>query len=122
MALYKKLTPDFYFSDDRGALAQLVHSGYRQINILESKKGVTRGAHYHKCSSEAFYVVEGSLQVILKKGDETERIAFQKNDFFLIEPGVSHSFFFDRDCLLVALYDIPIEQNDGTKDIYSENI
>lgn len=120
MALYEKLTPDFCFSDDRGELVQLIHDGYKQINILESKKGVTRGAHYHKRSSEVFYVVEGSLKVTLSAKGEEEQVKFHKNDFFLIRPGVTHSLFFDEDCLLVALYNIPIEQDDGTKDIYAE--
>jgi len=120
VALYERLTPDYCFSDERGELVQLAHAGYTQINILESKKGTMRGAHYHKHSSEAFYVAKGSLKVLFKRGPEQEQVKFKKNDFFLIRPGVMHSLFFDEDCLLAALYDVPIEQDDGTKDIYTE--
>lgn len=120
LALYERLTPDYCFSDERGNLVQLAHAGYRQINILESKKGVVRGDHYHKQASEAFYVVNGSLEVTLKKGVEQEQARFRKGDFFLIPPGVMHSLFFNETCTLVALYDIPVEKEDGTKDIYCE--
>lgn len=39
MALYEKLDVDVRFSDERGTFVQLIHGGYRQVNILESKKG-----------------------------------------------------------------------------------
>ena len=101
-------------------MVQLVHAGYRQINILESKKDVVRGGHYHKHSSEVFYVADGCLNVTFRKDAEQEHVRFQKGDFFLIKPGVIHSLSFCEDCLLIALYDVPIERDDGTKDIYSE--
>ena len=46
--LIEILKPDFVFEDERGKLTQLVHDGYRQMNIIFSKKDVLRGNHYHK--------------------------------------------------------------------------
>ena len=122
MALYERLKTDFRFTDERGELVQLTHDGYAQVNILESKKGVLRGAHYHKISREAFYVISGSLLVSLKKGRAWEQVRFQKGDFFLIPPGVIHSLFFSEECTLAALYDIPVEKENGMKDIYVEEV
>lgn len=118
--LYTKLYSDFEHMDDRGKLVQLVHDGYRQINVLETKKGVTRGGHYHKICHEAFYVIIGSVKVMLKKEDNTEEVLFAQNDFFMIDPGVVHSMYFPEDCLMVQMYDIPVELGNGKKDIYLE--
>ena len=57
-----------------------------------------------------------------KRGEEQEIVRFLKNDFFLIEPYTIHRMSFCEDCVLIALYDVPIEKEDGTKDIYSEEI
>ena len=41
--MYKTLKPDFTFTDERGTLVQLVHSGYTQVNVITTEKGVVRG-------------------------------------------------------------------------------
>lgn len=122
MALFKRLTPDFAFEDVRGKLTQLVHGGYTQINVLESRNGVFRGGHFHKVSREAFFVVSGQVEVTLKKGDERGTELFCPGDFFEIGPFVVHSMRFPEDCVLVAMYDIPVEREDGTKDIYADEV
>ena len=63
MELYERVRPDFEFSDTRGALVQLVHEGYEQVNVLTTRAGVTRGGHYHKETAEAFFVVDGRVTV-----------------------------------------------------------
>ena len=103
------LNPDFAFSDERGSLYQLVHSGWQQVNVSKTYKGTIRGGHYHKETREAFFVIEGQLEVELKSGD-----------FFMIEPYAVHSFTFMDDTLMVALYDKPVEKSDGSKDIFKK--
>ncbi len=118
--MYKIKEPDFEFSDNRGSLIQLVHEGYNQINVLISKKGVERGGHYHKISREAFYVIDGSVEVKFSSdGQASETHIFNTGDFFEIEPLVVHSMFFPEDCTMIAMYDICVEKDDGTKDIYA---
>ena len=119
MALFEKLLPDFAFEDGRGKLTQLVHGGYTQVNVLESRKGVLRGGHFHKQSREAFFVVSGQVEVTLKKGLEQQTVP---GDFFEIAPFVVHSMRFPEDCVLVAMYDIPVEYADGAKDIYVNEV
>ena len=36
--LYKRLSVDFEHEDDRGKLAQLVHKGFSQVNVLETDR------------------------------------------------------------------------------------
>ena len=39
---------------------------------------------------------------------------------FLVPPYVMHSFKYKEDSLLVAMYDLGVEYEDGTKDIHTE--
>ena len=120
MNLYKTRCIDFQHVDDRGSLSQLVHDGFKQINVLESKKGVERGSHFHKESIEAFYVISGSVKVTLWSKSDKEEVIFNKGDFFEIHPFILHNMLFLSDCLMVQMYDIPVERPDGKKDIYME--
>ena len=120
MSLYTLRKIDFQHKDERGSLTQLVHDGFRQINVLETKKGSTRGAHFHKVSREAFYVINGSVEVLFQNKETTEKVVFHPGDFFEIQPYVLHNMVFPEDCLMVQMYSIPVENN-GIKDIYMED-
>lgn len=120
MNLYSLKKIDFQHVDSRGSLTQLVHDGFKQINVLLSNKGAKRGAHYHKRAIEAFYVFSGSVEVTLWNKSNREIVVFKKGDFFEIHPYVLHDMFFPEDCLMVQMYDVPVENNDGTKDIFTE--
>ena len=121
MEMYKLRDVDFQHKDDRGSLTQLIHDGYRQINVLESVKGSVRGAHFHKRSTEAFYLISGSVEVEFKCKAEMKKVTFHQGDFFEINPFVLHNMYFPEDCLMVQMYDIPVENSDGTKDIFTED-
>ena len=118
--LIKVLEPNFTFSDDRGVLTQLVRTGYNQINVVESKAGVFRGNHYHKDNNEVFFVVSGAFSLIVEKENIQETYLFSAGDMFLVPPFVIHSFDYVEDTILVAMYDKGVENEDGTKDIYSK--
>ena len=47
---------------------------------------------------------------------------FLQGDFFVLEPGTVHSLSFPEDCILVALYDQPVERDVGSKDIIFSDI
>lgn len=114
--MLKVLKTDFEFSDERGTITQLIHEGYKQINVITSKKGVFRGGHYHKENDEAFYIVSGSLKVTVNENTYD----FHSGDFFGIEANDMHSFLFTEDTLLVSMYSNGVEHQDGSKDIYTE--
>ena len=78
MVLFKRRKVDFENVDYRGSLTQLIHDGFEQINVLKSNKGAKRGAHFHKRSIEAFYVIEGSVEVLFRSKDEQETVVFKK--------------------------------------------
>ncbi len=117
--LIEFIKPDFEFSDDRGALTQLVHSGWNQVNYITSVAGAFRGDHYHLQNKEAFFVVSGSFKLLLKHNQtgETAEYDIKTGDFFIIYPNVTHSFDYTTDTALISLYDQGVELPDGTKDI-----
>ena len=115
------MNPDFIFNDDRGSLTQLVHDGWKQINVIFSKRNCVRGRHFHKQNREAFYVISGKLELNVKDSDSHEEaFVFSSNDMFAISPNVIHSFNFLEDTWLVSMYSNGVELGEGKKDIYSE--
>jgi quercetin dioxygenase-like cupin family protein len=114
------MTPDFTFSDSRGTLTQLVRTGYRQVNVIESNVGSERGGHYHKQNKETFFVVQGSFRLDVSKDGISETYQFHKGDMFSIPPFVSHSFVFLENTILVSMYENGVELTDGKKDIYKD--
>ncbi len=120
MRMYRTRNVDFQHKDERGSLTQLIHDGYKQVNVLESKSGAIRGAHFHKRAIEAFYLISGRVEVEFKTPDEKKTKIFKEGDFFEIEPFVLHNMYFLENCLMVQMYDIPVENEDGSKDIYME--
>lgn len=115
--MLKRLTPDFHFEDERGEINQLVHEGYRQVNLVRSRAGAVRGGHFHRLNNEAFFIIEGSVRVTVSNAERTESETFSKGDMFLIEKGCPHDFEFIEDTTLIGLYDLGVELEDGSKDI-----
>lgn len=121
--MVNRLNLDFEFSDSRGELVQLVHGGFKQVNVLTSHQGAIRGKHFHKVVKEAFYVIYGQVELIcytFGHEEESEKYIFKKGDFFEIQPGTVHSMFFPVECIMVQMYNNPVITKNGKKDIYSE--
>lgn len=112
------LEPNFKFSDERGSLTQLVREGYRQVNIITSKAGIIRGGHYHKLNREAFYIIKGSLDLIVSRDDINKKYHFSKGEMFAISPLTAHAFDFPEDTIMISMYDKGVEMENGEKDIY----
>jgi dTDP-4-dehydrorhamnose 3,5-epimerase-like enzyme len=87
----------FNYKDDRGSIQGIINQGnWREVNLIESDKGVIRGNHYHKSSKELFIIIEGQIEVVVervgKKSSNKETYTVKAGDVFLIEPMVLHSF------------------------------
>ena len=118
--LVEFLTPNFSFTDSRGFLYQLCRDGWKQINVSKTLAGTFRGGHYHKDTKEAFFIIDGEISAELKKNSKKENYIFKTGDFFVINSYILHSFTFNKDTLMIALYDKGVEKHDGTKDIFKE--
>lgn len=115
------IEPNFIFESDKGQLTQLVREGWKQVNVVQYHKGVISGGHYHKYNVECFYVVSGNISLTVWKADcEKESYEFHSGDMFMIDKNVFHTFVYNEDSILVALYDNGVEMDGNTKDIWSE--
>ncbi|MBO5353623.1 MAG: cupin domain-containing protein [Lachnospiraceae bacterium] len=117
--LIKFIKPDFEFESEKGLLVQLVHAGWNQVNVLKSPKGSKRGGHFHKENEEAFYIIDGSVKLILDSDEEHEETNLKRGDMFMISPYLLHNFEFYEDTTMVSMYSKGVEHEDGTKDIYA---
>jgi dTDP-4-dehydrorhamnose 3,5-epimerase-like enzyme len=92
---------DRYFitKDSRGALEGLIDFGtWEEINYIYSESGVTRGHHYHKYTSEAFFIISGKIKITTQKVDQEKLIGLiefhtvNKGQVFIINPKTFHIF------------------------------
>lgn len=118
--LVKIIEPNFIFDNEKGKLVQLVREGWNQINVITSKAGTNRGGHFHKINNEGFYIINGKINLTLKKDGIEENYIFQDGDMFVISPYQLHIFEFIEDTVLVSMYDVGVELPNDEKDIYTE--
>lgn len=55
------LYPESVNQDTRRSLTQLLTADIQQINVYEAKIGSILGDHFHKSTTEYFYILSGTL-------------------------------------------------------------
>ena len=85
--------PTNAFEDDRGAIKDLmVHEPIDSITVITSKKGVTRGNHYHKDTSQWVYVQSGRLKALTQiEGEDVVVTILETGDVQKAEPLERHA-------------------------------
>lgn len=118
--MVKFVEPEFSFKDSRGSLFQLFSNGWKQINVSYTNKGETRGGHYHIKNKEVFFVISGEfvLSVENMKTGENSTYNVKKNDMFIIEPYLKHTFFYTSNTITVAAYNIGFILPNKLKDVF----
>lgn len=65
-----------------------------EINLIETKKNITRGNHYHKFTKELFYILEGDIEIkvlnIFTKKEQS--FTAKPHMVFIIDPYEVHTF------------------------------
>lgn len=118
--LIETMQPDFIFENEAGSLKQLVHEGWKQINVITSAGNAVRGGHYHKSNKEGFYIISGSFTLKVWMKDISEEYEFKAGDMFAILPYVFHTFIYHEDTVLVSMYSNGVEISESEKDIWTE--
>ena len=72
--------------------------------------------------NEAFYIIDGEIEISLVKGEQKEKVTVKNGDFFVLKPYAVHSFLFKQNTTMVALYDKGVEEENGVKDIYPAEV
>jgi quercetin dioxygenase-like cupin family protein len=87
--------------DDRGKIADIFYN--EQINhvaIITSKKGISRGNHYHKQTTQHTLVTKGSLIYLSQPSDKSEpvkAVLLKPGDIATSSPGEVHAMLFPED-------------------------
>ena len=116
----KRLKSNFKFSDKRGLFIEVWKSKrWKRMNYLFCKKGYIRGGHYHKKSSELFFIIEGACEVnvINLKTNKKNKLKVKAEDIFVIEPYELHYIKALRDSKIIAVLDTL--GNSSRYDMYS---
>jgi dTDP-4-dehydrorhamnose 3,5-epimerase-like enzyme len=97
----KKIKIKTAFRDNRGSIKDLFYK--ERINhvahIITKKKGVIRGNHYHKKTTQFIYIVSGSLNYWYKKLHSSKKammIRVLKGEIVKTPPYEIHALTFDE--------------------------
>lgn len=107
----KKIKPYFKNKDLRGKMLGIGQFHWmKEANYIESKKGSTRGGHYHKKTKELFFIIEGKIKVKVENLNTNYQKTFTVNkmDIFLIEPYDVHTFYILEDAKWINVLSCPM--------------
>jgi len=94
------ITPYFSRTDDRGEFIGLLNNGqWEEVNYLFTKAGEIRGNHFHRETTEIFYIISGTIKVTIISPTGTPlTYDIKSGDLFEIPPGEIHTFHCQSDC------------------------
>jgi mannose-6-phosphate isomerase-like protein (cupin superfamily) len=114
--LYQIIPHYFKSADARGNIVGLLNTGlWRELNLISSDAGVTRGGHYHKETEECFVILSGRIRVEFRIPVEAggwfrEEHLFGAGDVFIVKTQVEHTFFILEKAQWINLLTKPIDQ------------
>lgn len=93
-------------SDFRGIIADVFYdSNIHHIAMINSKKGATRGDHYHKETTQYTLVLKGKLQYWHRKVESNQKakmVTMGRGDMIKSPPLIIHSFRFLTDNQMIV--------------------
>ena len=122
---------DFVFSpkvnsDQRGSFIELLKSEKGgQVSVSVSKKGVTRGNHYHDTKMEKFIVIKGEARITLRHLGNDEMLVFDVDGECMqevtIPVGYTHNIENLGDELILLIW-VNEEFDNEKPDTYAESV
>mgnify|MGYP001242511157 CR=1 FL=1 len=109
----KKLKTNFEFADERGEFIEVWRGDqWKEMNFFTASKGVVRGGHYHKETSELFFVTSGlcKVEIINLETEQNEKFSAGYKDIFLVEPYEVHFITAIEDLKVVTLLSRPFNR------------
>lgn len=108
-----EIEPEFIIEDPRGRLIQVTSKSiWKQLNVIIRKKGTLGGGHYHKKTSEFFYVFSGKLilKIYSLSDCKTSSSVVKQGSCFEVIPMQQHYMKFQEDTALIVLYSEAFDQ------------
>jgi quercetin dioxygenase-like cupin family protein len=93
------------FSDSRGTISDILDNvPVNAVTIITSKKGVSRGNHYHKKSIQYTYIISGRVKYLSRKGAGKVRSAILPTGGLAISPpGEAHTVLALADTVFLSI-------------------
>ena len=87
--------------DNRGIIADIFYKDdIGHVAIINSKKGVRRGDHYHKETVQHMLITKGSLIYVYQPVDKSQPVKYErisKDEVVTTHPYEIHTLLFDED-------------------------
>lgn len=87
--------------DNRGAIADMFYNqDINAITIIKSKKGVRRGDHYHKLTTQHCLITKGEMLYVYQPVDKSQPIKYilmREGDMVSTHPLEIHTLLFPSD-------------------------
>ena len=95
------------FRDKRGLVYDVVEENVGHVGLITSKKGTTRGSHYHKESTQFTFVISGKIvyteRDLRKRGSRKKTLLLSPNDLVVTPARVAHMFRFLEDSVIIDI-------------------
>jgi quercetin dioxygenase-like cupin family protein len=93
------------FRDSRGTISDILDNvPVNAVTIITSKKGVSRGNHYHKKSIQYTYIISGRVKYLSRKGAGKVRSAILPTGGLAISPpGEAHTVLALADTVFLSI-------------------
>lgn len=103
--IIKVVKPEF--SDERGAIANILEKPICHVAIITSKKGSIRANHYHPKQFQYVYLISGSYESISKnlkaKNAKIEKRIIKPGNLVITPPMIAHAMRFLEDSVMLNL-------------------
>ena len=101
----EKLGPTF--SDERGAITDILSGEMHNIGIITQKQGAVRGNHYHKAQTQYTYVLKGKIEMTTKdfreKDPKPSTAIISEGDLVTHPAMVAHAYKALEDSVFLAI-------------------
>ncbi len=101
----KKITPEF--TDERGAITNILEEPICHVAVITSKKGTIRANHYHPEQIQHVYLLSGKYESVskdLKVNDaEVESVVVEAGSLVTTPPMIAHAMRFLDDSVILNL-------------------
>ena len=114
MQLHRSIAPYFSHKDARGSICGLLAEGaWREVNLITSEAGTTRGRHFQRDTEECYVILMGKIQVSLRlpthSGDQIDSVIVSAGDVFAVPPLVEHTFHVLENAQWINLLSKPMD-------------
>lgn len=101
----KKVQPEF--SDERGAIANVLEEPINHVAIITSKKGAVRANHYHPEQVQYVYLISGKYESHSKdlkdENAKVEKAIVEAGDLVITPPMIAHAMNFLEDSVFLNM-------------------